>query len=153
MDARVLLVCLLVAVTVHGEQAPIGMCRSTERFLACGCPRTCRDPAPDCRAVCRTGCFCEEGQVRNDDGICVNLADCPPILSAYKQDTTEPRPNGSRCRDNEEYRFCEPCNRSCDNPNPVCPAQCSRGCFCRRGLLRDRDGTCVTPDKCSKNTK
>ncbi|KAF9804544.1 hypothetical protein SFRURICE_014452 [Spodoptera frugiperda] len=113
-----------------------------EKLLVCGCPRTCRDPAPDCKAVCRPGCFCEEGQVRDDEGNCVKLADCPPILSAYKQDTTEPRPNGGRCPDNEEYRFCEPCHKTCENPNPICPAQCARGCFCKDGLLRDKDGIC-----------
>lgn len=59
--------------------APAGLCRSNERLLTCGCPRTCRNPALECKAVCQLGCFCEEGQVRNDEGLCVNLADCPPI--------------------------------------------------------------------------
>ncbi|KAF9414147.1 hypothetical protein HW555_007847, partial [Spodoptera exigua] len=129
------------------------LCKPFERLLVCGCPRTCRDPAPDCKAVCRPGCFCEEGQVRDDNGNCIKLADCPPILSAYKQDTTEPRPNGGQCPDNEEYRFCEPCHKTCENPNPICPAQCARGCFCKDGLLRDKDGTCVPKEKCSNNPK
>ncbi|KOB56694.1 Zonadhesin, partial [Operophtera brumata] len=53
------------------------------------------------------------------------------------------------CPDNEEYRFCEPCNRTCTSPNPICPAQCAKGCFCKGDLLRDSDGRCVQWGQCS----
>nr|XP_021186143.2 zonadhesin isoform X1 [Helicoverpa armigera] len=150
MQSTVIVACLFVVGLVCRTEAQVGvLCRANERLLMCGCHRTCRNPAPDCKAVCRTGCFCDDGQVRNDKGQCVKLADCPPILSAYTQDTTEPRPNGGTCPENEEYRFCENCIKTCDNPNPVCPAQCTRGCFCKEGLLRDRDGNCVPPNQCS----
>ncbi|XP_075980494.1 von Willebrand factor-like isoform X2 [Anticarsia gemmatalis] len=150
MDTRVLcLFVVCVCQTAVANEAPVGaLCRPKERLLMCGCPKTCKDPAPDCKGVCRVGCYCDEGEVRNDEGKCVALADCPPIKSAYTQDTTEPRANNGECPVNEEYRFCENCHRSCDNPNPICPAQCIRGCFCKDGLLRNEQGKCVKPEEC-----
>ncbi|RVE48001.1 hypothetical protein evm_007313 [Chilo suppressalis] len=129
------------------------LCRPNERLLECGgCQRTCLEPAPVCIAVCRPGCYCEPDQVRNATGHCIKLSECPPLPATYKLDTSEPRPNNAKCPDNEEYRFCETCNRTCDNPNPICPAQCSRGCFCVDDLVRDRDGRCVKQENCSKHT-
>ncbi|CAG9788932.1 unnamed protein product [Diatraea saccharalis] len=55
-------------------------------------------------------------------------ADAAEVI--FKLETTEPRPNGTNCPENEEYRFCETCNRTCDNAKSPCPAQCARGCFC-----------------------
>ncbi|XP_075980493.1 von Willebrand factor-like isoform X1 [Anticarsia gemmatalis] len=154
MDTRVLcLFVVCVCQTAVANEAPVGaLCRPKERLLMCGCPKTCKDPAPDCKGVCRVGCYCDEGEVRNDEGKCVALADCPPIKSAYTQDTTEPRANNGECPVNEEYRFCENCHRSCDNPNPICPAQCIRGCFCKDGLLRNEQGKCVKPEECKNVT-
>ncbi|KOB75423.1 Zonadhesin [Operophtera brumata] len=135
MEAKVLIVCLFVSLSMCHINGQVGsLCRPKERLLQCGCPATCRDPVPNCEGVCKEGCFCEEGQVRNDDGQCVKLADCPPM---------------GICPENEEYRFCEPCNRTCTSPNPICPAQCAKGCFCKGDLLRDSDGRCVQWGQCS----
>ncbi|KAI8439778.1 hypothetical protein MSG28_013462 [Choristoneura fumiferana] len=107
----------------------------------------CSNPNPVCPAQCNKGCSVRtafksaQRQVRE-------LEDCPK--AAYKLDTSEPR---QECPPTEEYRFCEPCNRTCEDPNPVCPAQCARGCFCKDDLLRDKDGSCVEYGKCSKFAK
>lgn len=69
-------------------------------------------------------------------------------IAPHQLYTSEPRFSEVNCPDNEEYRFCEPCNRTCDNPNPICPAQCGRGCFCKEDLFRNRDGRCVPFNKC-----
>ncbi|KAI8439781.1 hypothetical protein MSG28_013462 [Choristoneura fumiferana] len=150
MERTCLLVCLCVGVhLVYGQVA--SLCRPNERFLSCGgCQKTCLDPAPACVAVCRIGCYCQLDEVRNSTGHCVPLSECPSGNSAYKLDTSEPR---QECPPTEEYRFCEPCNRTCEDPNPVCPAQCARGCFCKDDLLRDKDGSCVEYGKCSKFAK
>lgn len=147
-----MLLCVFVIVCfcIIVDAQVASLCRPNERFLACGCPRTCRDPAVNCEGICITGCYCEEGEFRNDEGLCVKLADCPLNQFAFTLDTSEPRPSDSSCPINEEYRFCEPCTKTCDNPNPICPAQCSRGCFCVEGLLRNDNGLCVKPEECKK---
>ncbi|KAL0822063.1 hypothetical protein ABMA28_005430 [Loxostege sticticalis] len=152
MDRARVLVCLCVCVAiVHGQVASI--CRPNERLLMCGgCQKTCLDPVPECKGVCRPGCYCNDDEVRNATGHCVKLSECPRLPASYKQQTTEPRPADAKCPDNEEYRFCEACNKTCENPNPICPAQCARGCFCKKDLVRDRDGRCVKLEKCSNKS-
>ncbi|XP_011299069.1 chymotrypsin inhibitor-like [Fopius arisanus] len=48
-------------------------CRRNEVWRDCGsrCPPTCRRPRPVCAAVCRAGCFCRPGLIRNNRGVCV----------------------------------------------------------------------------------
>ncbi|XP_063829699.1 mucin-6-like isoform X1 [Ostrinia nubilalis] len=154
MELTRVIVCLCVcafAGVVHGQVASI--CRPKERLLMCGgCQKTCLDPVPECKGVCRPGCYCADDEVRNATGHCIKLSECPPLPASYKLETTEPRPADAKCPDNEEYRFCEPCNKTCDNPRPVCPAQCSRGCFCKDDLVRDKDGRCVKLEKCSNKS-
>ncbi|CAG9129519.1 unnamed protein product [Plutella xylostella] len=141
-----LLLCVAVDI-VFGQVASI--CRPHERFLSCGgCQRSCRHPTPACEAVCRLGCYCPVDLVRNDDGECVALSECPPLSDAVTPDTTEPRPRGTVCPPNEEYHYCSPCNRTCAAPDPVCPAQCARGCFCRGDLVRNESGVCVERREC-----
>ncbi|CAB3234420.1 unnamed protein product [Arctia plantaginis] len=153
MEPRViagLFVLLYLCCPVYAQVA--SLCRPKEQFLMCGCQKTCRNPAVDCSGVCKIGCYCQKDEYRNDEGLCVKLADCPPIKSAFTQETSEPRENEGKCPENEEYRFCEPCAKSCENPNPICPAQCMRGCFCVEGMLRNDKGLCVKPDKCQNLT-
>lgn len=78
----------------------------------------------------------------------LTMSTFPSLESAFTQETSEPRENEGKCPENEEYRFCETCAKSCENPNPICPAQCMRGCFCVEGMLRNDKGLCVKPDEC-----
>uniref|UniRef100_A0A1W7R961 Venom protein n=1 Tax=Hadrurus spadix TaxID=141984 RepID=A0A1W7R961_9SCOR len=62
-----------------------------------------------------------------------------------------------RCRlPTEEFLRCgTACPLTCDNyqrPPRGCILPCVRGCFCRRGLVRDtrRGGRCVRPSECRR---
>jgi hypothetical protein len=101
-------------------------------------------------AACLTSILLETGVGAND---CKCLDLFPHLLPAasVKLETTEPRP-ATECPENEEYKFCEPCNKTCDQPNPICPAQCGRGCFCVQDLVRDKDGRCVKLEQCSNKS-
>ncbi|XP_026732934.1 mucin-5B-like isoform X2 [Trichoplusia ni] len=85
--------------------------------------------------------------------LCVSVLVCHVQVSAFAQDTTEPRANGGQCPANEEYQSCGTCTRTCENPNPICPAQCISGCFCIEGRVRNREGKCVRPDQCPSAPK
>ncbi|GFS64084.1 zonadhesin, partial [Nephila pilipes] len=56
-------------------------CGKREVYKTCGsaCPPTCSNRGKNqiCTLQCVTGCFCQEGLVRNDRGECVNPKDCP----------------------------------------------------------------------------
>ncbi|CAG4942750.1 unnamed protein product [Parnassius apollo] len=52
------------------------------------------------------------------------------------------------CKENEEFKVCETCYRSCDNPKPSCSDQCEKGCFCKEGFMRNREERCVTMKEC-----
>ncbi|KAG6447521.1 hypothetical protein O3G_MSEX004992 [Manduca sexta] len=146
MEARILLLCLLSVVFVGAELVQVGMmCGSNERLLECGCPKTCRDPVPECKGVCRPGCYCEDGQVRNATGHCVKLADCPP--HSY---IPQPIPYRIMCGPLQRYRSCETCEKTCSNPNPPCPMPCKKGCFCDPGYVRAPSGDCVKLNECPK---
>ena len=45
---------------------------------------------------------------------------------------------------------CAPCDGTCENPNPVCPAICKPGCACPRGKVIKNGKKCVKPEKCKK---
>lgn len=60
------------------------------------------------------------------------------------------------CDENEEYHKCGTyCPPTCDDfshPLPkepkICIDMCKTGCFCKRGYYRNKDGQCVTREKC-----
>lgn len=93
--------------------------------------------AVSCIAGCNAGCYCAEGFVRNNDGICVIPETCPPI---------------DQCSVNEVWDDCGPadgCEASCDNPdllNVACVSMCVPKCICKEGYIRGPDGICV--DSC-----
>nr|XP_006824438.1 PREDICTED: SCO-spondin-like [Saccoglossus kowalevskii] len=61
--------------TVCEVECPPGMA-----YTPCGpeCPASCLDPYPigSCTELCTEGCFCEEGLVLDEGGICIDKADC-----------------------------------------------------------------------------
>ncbi|GFT45329.1 zonadhesin [Nephila pilipes] len=115
------------------------VCGENEEFKECGtaCPPTCAHPKGQrpCQEKCVRGCFCREGFVRDPSGKCVRPQYCPVV-----------------CQENEEYKDCgSVCQRTCDNlgvPITFCPLPCAKGCFCKPGYVRNRDGKCVLPNTC-----
>ncbi|GBM98796.1 Zonadhesin [Araneus ventricosus] len=116
------------------------VCGINEEFKECGtaCPANCTNrlqPQHQCPTECVKGCFCRPGFVRDPNGKCVPPDQCPIV-----------------CRPNEEFKECGlPCQITCDNlgiPAPPCPLPCTRGCFCKPGFVRNRDGNCVRPSLC-----
>ncbi|XP_068618090.1 serine protease inhibitor swm-1-like [Battus philenor] len=123
-------------------------CGQNEVFKVCGpaCQKSCKNPNPTCSGQCVTGCFCSGDRVRDDETQqCIEVSKCP-TLPTKKRSSLFQDPS---CKANEEFKLCETCYKSCDNPTPSCSDHCERGCFCKEGLVRDRDGKCVTLDQCS----
>ncbi|KAL6740068.1 hypothetical protein Aduo_013456 [Ancylostoma duodenale] len=82
----------------------------------------------NCAMVCREGCQCMPGYLRNSAGNCVKKCEedmeCPP---------------------NQHYVTCGGCEPTCAVPKPeACLAVCVVGCQCLPGFLRDSDGNCVS---------
>ncbi|CAL1267801.1 unnamed protein product [Larinioides sclopetarius] len=115
------------------------VCGINEEFQECGtaCPANCTNRLlhHSCPTTCVKGCFCRPGFVRDQNGKCVPPEQCPVV-----------------CRRNEEFKECGlPCQITCDNlgiPAAACPIPCTRGCFCKPGFVRNRDGNCVRPSLC-----
>ena len=59
--------------------APSEICGPNEHYESCGtaCPATCDNQKPEiCTLNCVRGCFCDEGLVRSDKGVCVRPTQC-----------------------------------------------------------------------------
>ncbi|GIZ02060.1 uncharacterized protein CEXT_77471 [Caerostris extrusa] len=75
--------------------------------------------------------------VEDSDGKCVHLEHC-----------------SKNCRHpDEEFQECgKSCPDTCENKgHPLsksCPYRCNRGCFCKEGLYRTKEGTCVPLKDC-----
>ncbi|GBM98800.1 Zonadhesin [Araneus ventricosus] len=113
------------------------VCRENEEFRKCGtpCPATCHNhtnPRP-CPEFCVRGCACKPGYVKGPDGRCILPQECPV-----------------ECKEKEEYMECgPPCPSTCDNiGKSPCAVPCTKGCFCRSGLVRGPDGKCIPPALC-----
>uniref|UniRef100_A0A182FPA1 TIL domain-containing protein n=1 Tax=Anopheles albimanus TaxID=7167 RepID=A0A182FPA1_ANOAL len=60
---------------------PVEFCQGqNEKFQCCGpCTEpTCavREPKQNCQKACVSGCFCENGYIRNAHGVCVKMSEC-----------------------------------------------------------------------------
>uniref|UniRef100_A0A482Z9F6 U23-Austrotoxin-Ht1a_1 n=1 Tax=Hickmania troglodytes TaxID=489260 RepID=A0A482Z9F6_9ARAC len=101
------------------------------------CAATCSEPDKPlyCKDVCQKGCFCQEGLIRREDGICVDPKDC----------------RNDKCKDDEVFMECgSACPPTCSNirESETCSRECVAGCFCKRGLYRNEDGKCVPLKEC-----
>ncbi|GFW45573.1 tissue factor pathway inhibitor [Trichonephila clavipes] len=126
------------------SNAPEQVCGENEQFNACGtdCPLTCDNydnPPRVCNMMCRIGCECKEGFVRNRAGKCVKPEQCPRRAEQV-------------CGENERYNGCgTACPLTCDNydnPPKFCNLMCKIGCECEDGYVRSNDGRCVRPEQC-----
>jgi hypothetical protein len=124
----------------------VSQCKENEIFMPCGsmCAPTCASPRPvPCPMVCKVGCFCKPGYLKNEHGVCVPSVECGvPAAEA------NPMPPQGICKENEEYRQCKGCDGTCAKPNPICPRICVPGCACIKGHLRDGNGRCMPATQC-----
>ncbi|CAK1555519.1 unnamed protein product [Leptosia nina] len=52
------------------------------------------------------------------------------------------------CGLHQVYKSCQPCEKTCAEPNPVCGEACLTGCFCKDGFYKAPSGQCVLPTEC-----
>ncbi|XP_035220585.1 zonadhesin-like isoform X2 [Stegodyphus dumicola] len=130
-------------------------CRNDEIFVHCGsaCPPTCENKGKTvpCTQQCVPGCFCKRGLVRSIDGKCIHPGQCPNEGNEHQL-----IPLQDRCGEDEEFLNCgSACPPSCSNKDrsAPCTLQCVKGCFCKRGLVRNQHGKCVPPDACPKEKR
>lgn len=124
------------------------VCGPNEEFSNCGsvCTETCDYKPQICVMMCKSGCFCQEGYVRES-----NLTGSPCIKREKCSLIETPT-----CSENEVFLTCGTmCPTTCDDfsyplPKPIkiCPKMCVQGCFCKEGLYRAKDGRCVKQQQC-----
>jgi hypothetical protein len=94
-----------------------------------------------CIALCKAGCICIEGYLRDEKGRCVLASEC------NKECTKE-------CPPHEVYSDCgaNSCQMFCDwyyNPDSyACRPICTPGCICEEGYIRGPNGDCIMPTEC-----
>ncbi|KAI1711470.1 trypsin inhibitor like cysteine rich domain-containing protein [Ditylenchus destructor] len=118
-------------------------CDTNEQFRECGssCEPTCENPNPQfCTADCILNvCQCAPGFVRNDDDECVTLSQCNNSTN-------------TTCGLNERFYNCSTCDRTCENPNPICTRECRPPrCQCAPGFVENRQGRCIPQAQCPRS--
>lgn len=84
--------------------------------------------------LCRPGCVCDLGYVRNENGTCIKTETC----------CTRP---------NEEYRECgSHCPDRCSENGTIiqspCDFSCNSNCFCKANYIFNSEGVCIPRKKC-----
>ncbi|EGT32101.1 hypothetical protein CAEBREN_18217 [Caenorhabditis brenneri] len=121
---------------VTGPGTPV--CHGNETFTHCGpCDGFCTNLHPTCEVECDAGCLCNPGYVRDSEGHCIKVEDCPVQCGANEELNT--------C-----YNACEDPKCIASAPGDLCPipVECVPGCACKRGFVRDPSGKCVKPAAC-----
>lgn len=88
-----------------------------------------------CTRICKRGCICPKGYVRDWTGKCIPKTKCP------------------KCGQNEKYSSCAAptfCQKSCGKNNRMCPLVCRVGCICKENFVRksDKNSTCIPENQC-----
>ncbi|KAF9560768.1 hypothetical protein EC968_006054 [Mortierella alpina] len=129
-------------------------CKENEVYTSQGsaCPPTCETPEPlICTLNFVAGCFCKDGLVRAKDGNCVPLKSC----KAPTKPIQFPDPDPSECKAYEVFSPCSAhCEPTCESPQSfVCTKLCVKGCICRPGLVRAKNGSCIPVKSCKAPPK
>jgi len=126
-------------------------CEDNEEYRMCrACDGSCSNRLTICDRMCRPGCSCKQGHVRNDDGKCVPVHQCAPVNMVFAAMPEEPK-----CPTNEVFKTCgSACPATCASAGNQrwCTRQCMMGCFCQEGMLRNDKGVCVATNECQKTT-
>ncbi|XP_076808006.1 zonadhesin-like isoform X2 [Clavelina lepadiformis] len=130
-------------VCVYEENCP-PICDQTlnEEYRECAppCDATCDEPQKLCslQESCNKRCACADGYVRNDEGVCVEVEQCPA-----------PEPTVPVCPENQVYSECAGCDRRCDERDilMICTLECKQKCTCQSGLYLDGE-RCVEEIEC-----
>lgn len=117
-----------------------------EVYDKCGttCPTDCANPGPlICNKMCRPGCFCKPGYIRNKkNGVCIRKEKCPNKCDLETEQFTM------------GVKACE--NNCATGMDPACAYTSympMNDCFCKDGYIRDvKDGKCVSvADNCPQS--
>uniref|UniRef100_A0A1I7ZN63 TIL domain-containing protein n=1 Tax=Steinernema glaseri TaxID=37863 RepID=A0A1I7ZN63_9BILA len=121
----------------EGVQLKEHVCPKNEIWMEKGiCESLCEDP----RRVCSDegkppGCYCpiSLGFVRDIKGDCIHYLECK-----------------NHCGENEDWVECGTCERTCENPNPICTKECKPArCMCKKGYVRHwATGYCIPETAC-----
>ncbi|XP_069354812.1 zonadhesin-like isoform X2 [Maniola hyperantus] len=137
---------------IPADQCP-GVCGENEVPTSCFegiCERrSCSDLGKPVICVrldprfCTDGCLCKEGYLRDENGKCIPIAQCPNIQCGANEvfDVCPPQCPGEDCRVDPSVILCLP------NPQPGDPS-CNPGCRCQDNYFRNDAGCCVTRDQC-----
>ncbi|XP_061704915.1 serine protease inhibitor swm-1-like [Cydia pomonella] len=87
-----------------------------------------------------SACFCDDGYVRNSDGLCITKKKCPKNVVCPLNEVV------SEC-----YNSClMTCKTRLRSDGRMCHTACiETGCVCKEGYLRHDNGTCVPISQCS----
>ncbi|KAF9287786.1 hypothetical protein BGZ68_001257 [Mortierella alpina] len=129
-------------------------CKVYEVFSRCSghCDLTCENPkVAICNKMCVEGCICKPGLVRAKDGSCIPVKSC----KAPSKPIQFPVPTPSDCKSYEVFSSCGGhCDLTCENPKvAICNRMCVKGCICKPGLVRAKNGACVRKSSCKAATK
>lgn len=140
------------------------VCKANEEHSQCGangCQNSCADPTFEtrCRGICTEGCICVDGYVRNDDGVCTKLEECPSgsqkgsfskLLNFFFKSV---KPVCSAAH--EVYSDCGAyCQPICSQYVRDCAApfqDCNPGCVCEAGYIRNGNDECIKREDCPCN--
>uniref|UniRef100_A0A2A4J7B9 Serpin domain-containing protein n=1 Tax=Heliothis virescens TaxID=7102 RepID=A0A2A4J7B9_HELVI len=131
-----------------GQNEKYNVCPATCPPRRCGIDDALVDCAPSPNPgdpECVPGCECEDGFVRNYEGLCVTRDECPTCDGAHEEyDICPPLCPPQRCDvDDRLIRCARP-------PEPG-DESCVPGCRCSEGFVRNARGVCVTRDQCPYN--
>ncbi|KAI8889839.1 TIL-domain-containing protein [Backusella circina FSU 941] len=145
-------------------------CPAHQHFTDClPCNESCPGFGSDiCPRICRSGCACDPGFSRTEDGSrCIPTIQCPqidPFPEAPQVDDTchveeppveipldvPPKSVQPMCAANEEFTECGTCEPTCSSLKEptVCLGVCIVGCQCKSGYVRE-GGKCIPDYQCS----
>nr|UPQ64756.1 mucin-like protein 2 [Plectrocnemia conspersa] len=106
------------------------------------------DPPPSCSNLfpkfnkIKLNCYCEENKLRNEEGQCVPVEECPQFRKEKS------------CSIGEEYRPGIKPEPTCEKFLPkIVDYTIIHDCFCREDHVRNQEGQCVLVSECNQKSK